>query len=589
MTDGAEILSCVPRPGHDYKIKLYDFKRPDKFSKEHIRTYRIMNETIGRTMEPILSSLLGQSASVELSSVDQLAFHELFEAAAEAESYAILNMRPLRGPALMQIATNTANALVHRSCGGQGRSSMPARALTDIESLVLQDVLESLTHAINEGWSNMIDLDCHVTAIESDPRHAMIVPPAEMIILAVFKMTAGDTPWYFTIVVPYITIEPLVSKLSARWLYNAARRPSASPPLGSRVSDLRVHAEVSIDIGNIQLRDLPRYAAGEPLPIPADAPLVFSVGNADVAQFELPSSYAEVPNELKIDECESGESSEALLGSLRNDSAKPVHKALQSAISDLQVDIRGIRDAVNELAEDRRAIESESTAVEEENRFASSQINDVTVALSNETAQMVAFVLSPLDPTFSAGVLAALPDSRQAEVVRCLTSLGPANRMLHRRIVSYIARNAALALRRTVSGGYEATVRILNHVPRAVEKRVMDKFKDEEPALFEEIAKRMFVFEDFVLVDAIAIQKLATRVAPEEFAMALKSTLDQVREHILSALDPDFSTSVKVVASKLGPVRLRDVETSQREIIEELRLLEQAGEVIVARPGDLVE
>lgn len=588
--DGSKILGHTTQAGRDYKVKRYDFKRPDKLSKEQVRTIFTIHDTIGRHMEPILSSILGQSISVTLESVDQLVFHELIEAASDDESFAILNMQPLRVPGLIQIGGQLGRTIVHRSCGGLGVPTEKNRSeLTEIESLIVMDTVETVVPAIKEGWSKLIELDCHVTAIECDHRNAMIVPRTDMIITTAFKIIAESHSWYLTFILPYLTIEAVASKLSKRQWYNSTRRPSASPSLGSLAADLKVHSEISLDLGHIPLRELAKYAAGETLLIPFDASPLLCAGGVDVARFGRPASFVELPLELPIEEWASDEPSMAILGASRNGQTESVQKVVEAAATELKTDIRGIRDVLNQLVDDRRTIDAEAVAADDGTRFTAAQVRDVSIALSAETAQTVAFVLSSLDETFSAGVLAALPESQQADVVRCLAVLSPASRSLHRRIVSFISRNTALALRLTVTGGYETAVKILNHVPRSVETRVMDQFKNEDPPLFEGIARRMFVFEDFVLVDATTIQKLAERVAPVEFAVALKRTPDQVREHILSAFESEYSESVLAATADLGRVRLKDVEAAQHDIVEELRQLEEAGEVVIARPDDLVE
>ena len=585
--DGGEILGPNTRPGDECMIKLYDFKRPDKFSKEQIRTYSIIHETIGRSIGPALSSVLGENTSVEVSLVDQLTFHEILEEADEFAAYAILQMRPLRGPALLQLDPNMVNALVHRSCGGQGSPDSGLHTLTEIESLIILDMMESLMPAFDDGWEKIAEIDCHVTSIESHQRHAIIVPPTEMIILAELKIVTEEANWYLKVIVPYIAIESVISRLSAQWWYRSVRRPRANPPLGSQIANIPVGAEIAVDLGKMMLKDLPAFAAGDPLLIPDESPLILSVGGVDVAEMELPSSYAELPEELRIIDFVPSDFSTELPDRDPGAPADQLQKIVASAISELKGDIRNVRDAVNELVDNRLPVESDHPELDA--GFQASQIKDVAVALLQEAPQTMAFVLGPLEPSVSAGVLAAFPDELRTKVVSCLAQSGPASKLLHRRITSLIARNASLALRRTVSGGYETTVQILNQVPQSVERQVMGQLQIDDPSLFEELASRMFVFEDFVLVDAKAIQKLALRVAAEEFAMALKRTIEPVRNHIMDSLQPEYAAEVEAATSELGRVRLIDVEAAQKDIVEELRQLDQAGEVIVARPSDMVD
>ncbi|HKJ84659.1 MAG TPA: FliG C-terminal domain-containing protein [Spirochaetia bacterium] len=111
----------------------------------------------------------------------------------------------------------------------------------------------------------------------------------------------------------------------------------------------------------------------------------------------------------------------------------------------------------------------------------------------------------------------------------------------------------------------------------------------EDKPLFESIARLMFVFEDFVLVDPSAIRKVADRVGSEELALALKGVQKEVIAHILGALDEELVAAIEEAETTIGRVRRSDVEAAQREVIEELRRLEERGEVVVARPDEVVE
>ena len=141
----------------------------------------------------------------------------------------------------------------------------------------------------------------------------------------------------------------------------------------------------------------------------------------------------------------------------------------------------------------------------------------------------------------------------------------------------------------TTTGGPDVVAEILNNTPRSVEKHVMETFMREDKTFFEEIAKRMFVFEDFVLVDPVAIGKVAARVSTEELALAMKGIPSEVADHITAALNDEEAEALGLAIDDLGRVRRRDVESAQRDMIEELRQLEQAGEVVVARPDEVIE
>lgn len=585
--DGGNILGSTTRAGHTYKVKTYNFKRPDKFSKDQIQTFRILHEEIARNMAPVLSSVLGEPVTISLSSVDQLTFQELIESAAEIESYAIFNMKPLRGNAIVQIDPRMAHAIVHRACGGASFPSIPARGLTETESIIVLDTFEEFVPALNDAWSRIVPLDCGVSSIESDKQQILIMPGPEMIILAVYSISVGDMNWYFTITVPYMTLESVVDKLTAVYWFRYVRSRGNTASAGSRIADLNASTELSIDLGTLRLSDLPAIVAGEPCAIPENPRIVLSAGGVEVAELEPPESLVDLPEDLAVKTWINGKRSESLLHPSIGDTEASIVSTIDRVLSPIQNDLRELQTSVNELIGAR--VENRVPELGDESvGFAQSQIRDVSITLSGESEQTTAFVLSPLEPTFSAGVLTLLPEQMQSGVIARIETLGDASKSLHRRVVSLISRRAALALKQRISGGTEAVVKILNQAPRSVEKRVMDYYKKTDEELFERIARRMFVFEDFVLIDVKALQKLSARIAPDEFALALKGAAAEVRKHFMTAFESDYAEEVQSCLGDESPARLKDVEAMQREIIEELRQLEKAGEVIVARPEETV-
>jgi flagellar motor switch protein FliG len=215
--------------------------------------------------------------------------------------------------------------------------------------------------------------------------------------------------------------------------------------------------------------------------------------------------------------------------------------------------------------------------------------NEIAVLLSSERATTIAFLLAPLEPETAARVFAALPQNVRAETVRAMTTLESADLTLHGRVLTFLNRRIQTRRDSSVSGGPEAVAEILNHVPRKVEKDLMERFMEEDKPLFESIARLMFVFEDFVMVDPEAIRKVAEQIGPDELALAMKGVAGEVASHILGALDEQTAAAIERAEQALGRVRRSDVESAQRDVIEELRLLEQRGEVVVARADEVVE
>jgi flagellar motor switch protein FliG len=138
----------------------------------------------------------------------------------------------------------------------------------------------------------------------------------------------------------------------------------------------------------------------------------------------------------------------------------------------------------------------------------------------------------------------------------------------------------------TSAGGVDSIVDILNNVDRGTEKIIIEALEEEDPELAEEIKKKMFVFEDIVLLDDRSIQKVLREVDSQELAKALKAVDTEVQEKIFRNMSKRASGLLREDMDFMGPVRLRDVEESQQKIVNIIRRLEEAGDIIVARSGE---
>lgn len=207
--------------------------------------------------------------------------------------------------------------------------------------------------------------------------------------------------------------------------------------------------------------------------------------------------------------------------------------------------------------------------------------------LQNEHPQTIALVLSYLDPKQSAQILSALSPEMQAEVaVRIATMSGAAPEVIdeiERILEQKLATSAYSDLRQ--AGGLEAVVDILNGVDRSTERTILEALEERDPELAEEIKKRMFVFEDIVLLDDRSVQRVIREVANEDLLLALKAASEDVKALIFKNVSTRMAETLREEMEYMGPVRLRDVEEAQTRIVAVIRRLEEAGEIVISRGG----
>ncbi|MCI1207855.1 MAG: flagellar motor switch protein FliM [Treponema sp.] len=268
------------------KIKIYDFKRPDKFSKEQIRTVSIMHETFARLTTTSLSAQLRSLVHVHVASVDQLTYEEFIRSIPTPTTLAVINMDPLKGNAVLEIDPTITFAIIDRLFGGKGATTgNKNRDLTDIEQSVMEGIIVRILANMREAWTQVIDLRPRLGQIETNPQFAQIVPPSEMVVLVTLETKVVEEEGMMNFCIPYLTIEPIISKLSSQFWFSSVRRSSTTQYLGTLKEKLSsVDMDVVAEIGSINLpiRDVLSLQVGDVVRlsnIRAGDPLTLSVGS----------------------------------------------------------------------------------------------------------------------------------------------------------------------------------------------------------------------------------------------------------------------------------------------------------------------
>lgn len=206
------------------KSKIYDFKRPDKFSKDQIRTLQMMHETFARLATTGLSAQLRALVSVHVASVDQLTYEEFIRSIPNPTTLAVINMDPLRGSAILEIDPSISFTIIDRLFGGKGEQAKISRELSEIEMSVMEGIIVRILGNMRESWSTVIDLRPRLGNIETNPQFAQVVPPNDMVVLITLETKIGEVEGMTNLCIPYITIEPIINKLSAQYWYSSIRK-----------------------------------------------------------------------------------------------------------------------------------------------------------------------------------------------------------------------------------------------------------------------------------------------------------------------------------------------------------------------------
>ncbi len=208
--------------------------------------------------------------------------------------------------------------------------------------------------------------------------------------------------------------------------------------------------------------------------------------------------------------------------------------------------------------------------------------------IQNEHPQTIALIMAYLSPEQSAMVLSALPTERQADVARRIAIMDRTSPDILKEVEKVLERKLSALVTQdyTSAGGVDTVVEVLNRVDRTTEKTIMEALEVQDPELAEEIKKRMFLFEDVVLLDNRSVQRVLREVDfSKDLPLALKVASEEVKKKIFSNISKRAGENLKENMDFLGPVRLRDVEEAQQKVVNIIRRLEEEGEIIIARGG----
>ncbi len=208
--------------------------------------------------------------------------------------------------------------------------------------------------------------------------------------------------------------------------------------------------------------------------------------------------------------------------------------------------------------------------------------------IANEHPQTIALILAYLESTRAAAVLSGLPNELQPDIARRIAMMDRTSPDMIREVEKVIDRKLSTMGSEEFSqvGGINTIVEILNLADRATEKLILDDLEDDDPELAEEIKKRMFLFEDIILLDDRSVMKVLREVDTQDLAKALKGIDPEVQDKIFRNMSKRAGVLLREEMEFMGPIRLKDVEESQQKIVNIIRKLEDAGEIVIARGGE---
>ena len=248
------------------KTKKYDFKNPQKISKEQLRTLEIIHENFGRYMQTFLTGYLRSPVKISILTVDQFAYNEFSNALTNPAFLSIIEFHPLSGQILIDISTNVIYTIIDKLLGGDGKDHQEIRPFTEIELSLLKSMMQKVIVDFKEAWENVVELKPILEKIETNPQFAQIVPPNETIALITMSIEIGDLEGMMNICIPYMLLEPVMDKLNTKfWFSTSTKKHSEEEKQIVKERILKTEVPIVAELGStiIPVRDIVNLHIGD--------------------------------------------------------------------------------------------------------------------------------------------------------------------------------------------------------------------------------------------------------------------------------------------------------------------------------------
>jgi flagellar motor switch protein FliM len=251
------------------KVTLYNFRRPDRVSREQMRSLHFMHDRFSRNFSSSLSAYLRTITEVNLVSVEQLSYQEFLLSVPDPTCFNAISIRPLEGAFALEVNPQLVFPIIDKMLGGPGDALKHLRTMTDIEQSIFDGVLKLALDDLREAWRGIIDLDFKIQARETSPQLIQIVAPNEVVLLVVFEVKMGSVVGMINLAIPSIILEPVASKFDQE-MYTGYKKSSSFEEARLLMESLRkCDMDVAAEIRgtNLRLSDILGLQAGDLIPL----------------------------------------------------------------------------------------------------------------------------------------------------------------------------------------------------------------------------------------------------------------------------------------------------------------------------------
>lgn len=286
---GLTLFAPATKPGSRAAVayEVYDFRRPDKFSKDQLRTLQMLHETFARLAGSGLSAYLRTAVNIDLISLEQVPYEEYLRSINQSV-FTIMSLPPLTGQAVLEIEFALVFTMIDRLLGGPGKA-INRTVLTDIERPLVRQTIERMFASLKSAWEGVVIVNPGIEGMETSAQFVQIAPPNDIVVTILFEVKIGQQRGAMSLCIPYLVLKPITTKLSAqKWFASGSRRqsPQHKKLLSYQVNQAAVECAVRLGNANISIGDFLRLRAGDVVRLDqkTEHDLTFLVGN--VAKYQ---------------------------------------------------------------------------------------------------------------------------------------------------------------------------------------------------------------------------------------------------------------------------------------------------------------
>ena len=287
------------------QVKDYDFARPAKFSKEHLRTLEIIFEHFGRLLATNLPAYLRKSVSVDVVNSEVVIYSEFSNALSNPVLLGVVGLDPLMGNVIMEMASNLGFAIVDRLLGGVGNSLEKERDFSEIELSILERVFTICVNLLHEPWENVVEITPRLNRIETNSQFAQIISPSETIAIVTINLKIGDVEGLMNICLPYTTLEPVMDKLNTKYWFSTMKEKDSNSyeaAIENIIDNALIPMKAVLGTSKINVQDFVNLQLGDVIRLDrkVDDELEVYVGN--IKKFKALPGYSDNKYAVRVTE-----------------------------------------------------------------------------------------------------------------------------------------------------------------------------------------------------------------------------------------------------------------------------------------------